>query len=528
MIGSCPTAAVSGRRTIELCRLTPPRSGTLCANLPVVPTASDFATLVRCAHRIHLDATGDPAERVPASDFLQFLWEEGRLHEDAVIAEMDVTPVSRGLTPPERVAETVKLMRLGVPFIYHGYLEHQGLRGEPDLLERVEVPSPLGSFSYLPVDIKSARAFEDEAGTRPKRRYLMQLCAYAELLEAHQGRRPVAGKIIDRDGATQSLDLARAWPDYLAVRAQLQGILSGEEATRPGWKGACAYCAWQDRCWEELVASDDLTTVAGLGEGTRQKLLPVGVTTATELAGADAGTLVAANGIGQKTAQTLTRQAKAQKAGKPALLAPWVPPAAEFEVSYDVEDFAPGPFVYLHGLLIRKTGARRFGEAGFTDADWGSFEPVCAELPETEEAVWQRFLERVRTLERRGEYRVYVYSHHEKTMLKQLAETYGGSAELNAFIERFVDLLQVVRNHVVFPTDGRGLKALARFIGFEWRDQDPGGAQSMAWWAEYEKEPAANRRLRDRIIAYNEDDLRATFALRDWLERFARGEVRTE
>ncbi|MCJ7442510.1 MAG: hypothetical protein MUO25_13185, partial [Thermoanaerobaculaceae bacterium] len=136
-----------------------------------MPTASDFATLVRCAHRIHLDAAGDPTERVSASDFLQFLWEEGRLHEDAVIAEMDVTPVSRGLSPAERVAETVRLMRLGAPSIYHGYLEHQGLKGEPDLLERVEVPSPLGSFSYLPVDIKSARAFEDEAGTRPKRRY---------------------------------------------------------------------------------------------------------------------------------------------------------------------------------------------------------------------------------------------------------------------------------------------------------------------------------------------------------------------
>jgi uncharacterized protein len=476
---------------------------------------------VRCPHRIHLDQVGDPADKLPASGFLQLLWEEGRLHEDAVVAALQVVPVSRALGPHGRQAETVRLMHEGTPLIYHGYFEHGDLRGEPDLLQRVDVASRLGPHSYVPIDIKSARAYEDDKGAKPKVPYLMQLCAYAELLEAHQGLRPETGGIIDRDGAAQNLDLAAAWPTYVENRSRLQSILSGTEPTEPGWKGDCSFCVWQGVCWQTLLDSDDVTTVAGVGEGSREKLRTVGVNTVADLAGASPTLLTTVKGIGTTRASSWTRQAQVQRAGRPLLLALWRPPAFDFEVSYDIEDFTPDPFVYLHGLLVREAGCRRFGEPGFSQSDWGSFQQVCASLPETEEAVWRRFLGAVRGLEGRANYVVYVYSHHERTTLRRLAENYGGSAELESFIGRFVDLLPVVRDTVVAPTDSRGLKALARFVGFEWRDVDPGGAQSMAWWAEYEKDPEANRALRDRIMAYNEDDLRATFALRDWLERFA-------
>ncbi len=44
----------------------------------------------------------------------------------------------------------------------------------------------------------------------------------------------------------------------------------------------------------------------------------------------------------------------------------------------------------------------------------------------------------------------------------------------------------------------------------------------MAWWAEYMADPVGKEALRDRVIAYSEDDVRATFAVRDWLELHAR------
>lgn len=44
----------------------------------------------------------------------------------------------------------------------------------------------------------------------------------------------------------------------------------------------------------------------------------------------------------------------------------------------------------------------------------------------------------------------------------------------------------------------------------------------MAWCADYLKAPTANLSSRQRVLDYNEDDTRAAFAVRDWLERTAR------
>ncbi len=481
-------------------------------------TPTDLVSLSRCAHRIRLDRVGDPAEQVPAGAFLQLLWEGGREHEADIVGEMDIDAVPVGPDPESRIEATRAAMAEGVPLIYHGLLRSGPMTGEPDILERIDQPSALGAFAYVPVDIKNAGAYEDGDPDRPKESYLLQLSAYAELLEAAQGWRPTIGKIVDADGVWRELQVERFRPIYLLMRARLADVLRGKEKTRPGWKAACQQCVWQEHCWKVLTARDDVTTVAGIGEGHRERLWSIGIRTVAQLAEAGPDVLSKAKGIKEARAIAWSRQARVQKTGKPEIIAPWTPPEVDFEVSYDIEDFTPDPFVYLHGLLVRPTSAARFGSARFSEEDFGSFEPVCAELPKDDEAaVWRRFLEKVDELDARGSYAVYVYSHHEHGALRNLAKTYGGSDALTRFLRRFVDLYDVVRESVVFPADGRGLKSLARWIGFEWRDEDPGGAQSMAWWAEYLDDPRKTH-LRDRLLAYNEDDVRASFVLRDWLE----------
>lgn len=44
-------------------------------------------------------------------------------------------------------------------------------------------------------------------------------------------------------------------------------------------------------------------------------------------------------------------------------------------------------------------------------------------------------------------------------------------------------------------------------------------AHSPEWWAEYTEDPIRNADARDRLVTDNEDDLRATIAVVDWLER---------
>ena len=80
---------------------------------------------------------------------------------------------------------------------------------------------------------------------------------------------------------------------------------------------------------------------------------------------------------------------------------------------------------------------------------------------------------------------------------------------------RWVDLYRVFDSQLI-TGDRIGLKVVAGLAGFKWRDDDPDGAQSMVW---YEQAVKGDEEARQRLLAYNEDDVRATSALRDWMSR---------
>lgn len=485
-----------------------------------MPTATDLANFVRCSHRVFLDANGDTTAALRPSAEMQRLWEEGRAHEVAVIEQLQPTQVS-GSTTADREAATLALMAAGAPLIYHAVLRKDDLVGEPDLLKRIETPSALGGFAYAPADVKLGRATKTAASDTTKTEYAVQLCAYAELLEAAQGVRPENAWIVDRTAAWHDVDLRDFTELYADIRARFDAVQTGGEATIPGWKtSACTQCAWRDRCWKVLQETDDLTTMASIGIPKREKLWKIGIRTVADLATADPETLAATKGLG-KVARSWPLRARAVKSTTPILLTPWIPPAVDIEISYDIENLTD-PFVYLHGLLIRPTGGRQVGDADFVAADYGSFEPVCAVAGESEESVWMRFLQKIESLVAHGSIAVYIYSPAERVMLRRLKTAYGGSEALAVFEAAIIDMCKIVKRSVIFPTDGDGLKAIAHHIGFEWRDPDPGGGQSITWWKRYLEDPIANAWLAERVVTYNEDDVRATFAIRDWLVRFGR------
>ena len=93
--------------------------------------------------------------------------------------------------------------------------------------------------------------------------------------------------------------------------------------------------------------------------------------------------------------------------------------------------------------------------------------------------------------------------------------------EVEAFLasDDWVDLLEVVRRHLV---TGRslGLKQTAQLAGFAWRADEVGGDLAMVAHdrAVDDADPAAAAEARDWILEYNEDVVRATAALREWLD----------
>lgn len=195
-------------------------------------------------------------------------------------------------------------------------------------------------------------------------------------------------------------------------------------------------------------------------------------------------------------------------------------PRADVEIDFDIENDRSAR-VYLWGIFVTDHVT---GESGFDHTT--SWEELDAESEARLAArFWLRLNAIVDAARNAGKsVRIYHYSTPEPNNLLRIA-TDGLDPDLPSVHEvstliddAFVDMYPIMRENY-FGRDGLGLKvAASRGAGFSWRDEDPGGLQSITW---LEQVRAGESQLKQRVLEYNEDDVRATLALRTWLDRQA-------
>jgi predicted RecB family nuclease len=195
-------------------------------------------------------------------------------------------------------------------------------------------------------------------------------------------------------------------------------------------------------------------------------------------------------------------------------------PRADVEVDVDMENVEQG--VYLWGALVSDRTKPDFTPRYTAFATWDPLDPDV-EL-QNSLRFWE-WLAAVRSeAEHKGlSFRAYCYNASaENTYLRRLGVAGGISDEVAAFIrsDQWVDLLKVIDAHLM-TGGGLGLKKVAPIAGFSWSVEDPGGDASMLHYDravagadEYEREHA-----RTWLLTYNQGDVEATLAIRDWLDR---------
>jgi predicted RecB family nuclease len=94
------------------------------------------------------------------------------------------------------------------------------------------------------------------------------------------------------------------------------------------------------------------------------------------------------------------------------------------------------------------------------------------------------------------------------------------TAEVEEFIAHpgWIDLFAVVSEWFLCA-QGKGLKRIAPAAGFAWRDPEAGGENSMRWYRDAVGMDGAppDPQQRERLLAYNADDVHATQVLREWM-----------
>jgi predicted RecB family nuclease len=93
-------------------------------------------------------------------------------------------------------------------------------------------------------------------------------------------------------------------------------------------------------------------------------------------------------------------------------------------------------------------------------------------------------------------------------------------AQVQAFVTdpAWIDLFAVVSEWFLCA-HGKGLKRIAPAAGFAWRDPEASGENSMRWYRDAVGMDGAvpDVTQRERLLAYNADDVAATAALREWM-----------
>jgi uncharacterized protein len=85
-----------------------------------------------------------------------------------------------------------------------------------------------------------------------------------------------------------------------------------------------------------------------------------------------------------------------------------------------------------------------------------------------------------------------------------------------------VDVYEQLTQSVALPVESYALKAIARWLGFEWRDKEASGAKCIYWYDQWLQ--TGDHSLIEMIQRYNEDDCRATLKVKEWFVNFVQNE----
>lgn len=473
------------------------------------------------------------------------------------------------------IAATVAAMSAEVELVLGGWLPDDiegGRTGRPDILLHQ------GEGTYLPGDVKAHQVVVRRAkGTltysllpAPTTRLTtagragcttnriddyLQIAHYWRMLEAI-GRAPAtspAGFIIGSDKLPDiaGTDPVLTWLDLTAPHFQTYSRSRGtakrsamerydhEQGFRlrvaanaatgspalvlPIFTEECDACPWYDHCRSITgadVASAQITS-GRLNVREWHALATAGVVDVEQLATLDvtdpnfqSAYLPEVTNIKDAIGRLTTAVRRAQMIRDDVTLAREgtgmvVVPRADIEIDVDIE-WDPADQVYLWGALVSRPGQQA---AYHPFVSWDELDAAAAGALARRFAEWLR--QQIAAADAAGQtLLVYHYSHPEPTYLTRLI----GEVESADLLARFVDLLPIIRQNY-FGLHGLGVKKVAPAFGFNWRDEDPGGLQSQLWLldARHSAETVGRESGQQRILTYNEDDVRATAAIRNGL-----------
>lgn len=438
-----------------------------------------------------------PAEmKDPKDAYMCLLFERGFEHEKNIIEKnyKDALPIT-AKSFEAGFKQVIEGCEKGVKSFVHAPLFYlpEDVYGIIDILEKdTSHSSVFGDYHYIIKEIKSARNIKKE--------HVMQAAFYTYILGRVQKYVPKIFVLINRDGDEFRYEFDKYFDDLIAAIKSIREIQNGKVVS-PTAK-SCRW-PWESYCNSRALDEGDVSILPSVGPAVKRKLNDAGIFTVHQLSENPLSV-----DIPDATLEKIKKFAQAWVQKTPVVLQRARLPKSDVDLFVDFEgtdEFEGEEGVmkvnYLIGILV-------------SDKDGAHFRPFVAKDLSDEGRMLHDFLAFVKKYPSAP---IYHYGSYERTHLVLMGKKYG--MDMDFILERMIDILAIVRKSVALPVMSQSLKEVGKFLGFKWRGMAD-AQESIVLYFQYLE--TKERELLQRIIDYNEDDVRATKVVKDFLVSLTR------
>ncbi len=283
----------------------------------------------------------------------------------------------------------------------------------------------------------------------------------------------------------------------------------------------CTICSWRKDCDAVAIKEGRLSEVSGIGEKRELLLNKIGINNIEELAKIKHYKLKEKLEVFGTQHGDISKQIILQSQSRSTNRAIKLNPEIELNnlkkakglYIYDIESDPDIKHDFLHGFIRLPKNIKNE-----ISLEQTKYSPLLNLEKNTESFLWKRITKK---LSINRDYPIIHYGETEPISLLKLGLQQGANPhQIEELKKRFIDIHLLIREYWCLPVRNYGLKSIAEWIGFEWKQSNADGARALLWWRQWKKSRKINKmysRNLNSIFEYNRDDCIATLMIAKWL-----------
>ena len=463
---------------------------------------------IRCRRKAWLDIYGDKQKKLwTAHSTLQLN------HQIDCFHNLSQKSYGIGIQACEEGKNIAYGVRIKYPLI-----KNRIIKANLPILRKTSGDSICGNFSYQPILARQ--------GKKITREHKLTLAMNGLLINHLQKFQVQKGLILHKENEVLKVEKIKLSDNINTdLIGSLLNLEKDIESRNPppitSNRKKCTICSWRKDCDAVAIKEGSLSEVSGIGAKRQLLLNKIGINNIEELAKIKPYKLKEKLKIfGTQHGEISKRiilQSRSQSTNRAIKLNPEIElnnlKKAKGLYIYDIESDPDIKHDFLHGFIRLPNNIKNEISLEKT-----KYSPLLNVEKNTESFLWKRITKKL-SLNR--DYPIIHYGETEPISLLKLGLRQGADPhEIEALKKRFIDIHLLIREYWCLPVRNYGLKSIAEWIGFEWKQTNVDGARALLWWRQWKKSRKINKmysRNLNSIFEYNRDDCIATLIIAKWL-----------